>query len=150
MDRGIDQRKKAFVAGAFSQALEDDCFQQGLQSRLEALGRLLRERGFQVFSAHEREEWGRRLDLPARLAEIDLDELAKSDLLLAYVGGVQSVGTWIEIGVAISQAKRVIIVRDPAAPVVSSFFEGLSELGKLQIIVWTSDDVLAEGLSRLL
>src|SRR4029077_336799 len=151
MDREKSQKKRAFVAGPFSQALAGHSFHQGLQLRLETLGRVLREDGFQVFSSHEREDWGHELDKPAQLADIDLVELMRSDVLLVYVGDVPSIGIWIEIGVAVSLAKRVIVVTDPTAPaVVSSFFDGLVELGKLQRIEWASDDWLAKELDKLL
>ena len=134
---------KVFVAGPFSQARDESGTVKGeVRRRLASILGHLRVNGVEAFSAHEREEWGAAIDAPESLVAIDLSALRAASCLIAYLGSVPSLGTSIEIGVAIGLKKRVLILRDSETVVVSDFYQGLVAIGQLEERLWRDDKEL--------
>src|SRR5437870_4898650 len=76
----------------------------------------LRSAGHTVASAHEREDWGQRLDTPADALAADLDGLRAADLVIAYVGSPPSPGVQLEIGYSLALDRALLLFADRGVP----------------------------------
>lgn len=68
-----------------------------------------RSSGHNVFLAHEREEWGAKLDSPEKALKLDWEEIEKSDVVLAYIGNPPSPGVQMELGYASALRKPIVV-----------------------------------------
>lgn len=64
---------------------------------------------YEVFLAHYREEWGKKLMTPDVCTPLDFAEMEKTDLVLAFPGEPASGGVHIEIGWASAMKKKVVL-----------------------------------------
>lgn len=105
-----------------------------LQARLKRVHTHLATRGYQVVSAHEREEWGRRLDAPASALAWDLQAIDRCDVLVAFVGAPPSPGVQLEVGYAIATRTPIVAVAG-ADDVRPYLLEGLPAVVRSQVIL---------------
>lgn len=76
----------------------------------------LKAGGFHVFSAHEREDWGRNLFPPDRALRVDLEWLDRADALVAEIGDPPSPGVQFELGYFIARKKPILICSRTSEP----------------------------------
>jgi hypothetical protein len=81
-----------------------------LRSRIELIIDLLEKNSIKYFSSHLRENWGKVIISKRKIADRDFSELENSTHLIAYIGSDFSIGTWIEIGFAISRKIKILIL----------------------------------------
>lgn len=142
---------KVFVGGPFSLAVNPQRqFDSDIKHRVNFLIGVARNKGFRVFSSHEREGWGALTDAPERLARIDLHELAESSILLTYWGRIISIGSLLELGVAIDSGKKIVVVREPDVVIASDFYQGVVRLGLINEVIWTTSESVATAVGEFL
>ena len=127
------ENPKIFLAAPFTQYLKEGVFDPEVKTGLESIYNNLLEDGYQVFSAHTKEDWGKDLDAPPTALPRDLNELSDCDLLVAFIGSPASPGVQMEIGAAIILRKPIIylVERGKEAPYL---LNGLSVVTKSQLI----------------
>lgn len=109
---------KVFVAAPFTQTInpETGFVDSEYRLKLEPVLEALRSAGYEIFSAHDRENWGEALEDPATALRRDLNELSDADIVVAFVGSPPSPGVQMELGAAAIMGKPVIfLVEDGAA-----------------------------------
>lgn len=107
---------KVFLAAPFTQLLRDDVPGIGhYRSLLSQIIGLLEEAQIDVHSSHKREQWGAALDKPEIALRTDLDEIFRSDLLVAILGSPPSPGVQLEIGFAIALNKMILVLSKKGA-----------------------------------
>ncbi|MGE5282390.1 MAG: nucleoside 2-deoxyribosyltransferase [Chloroflexota bacterium] len=106
-----------FLAAPFTQTIDSTSKQVDNDYRqwLERVIRELERAGYEVISAHVREDWGNRLDSPATALKQDLNDLYRADAVVAHVGSPPSPGVQFELGVAASLEIPVVLVFDRTA-----------------------------------
>jgi len=134
---------KIFLATAFSSKV-DETGKVLLEFRkpVEQLLELLRKNN-QVFCAAEYEGWQYFNAAPEVGAKLDLEEVAKADVLLALLTEKVSAGVQIEIGYALGQGKQVIIATMPGVK-LSYFTQGVANLGLAKHVVYQDSADLAK------
>ena len=96
--------RRIFVAGPITGLIDKhtglvrESFKKDQLSLIE----FLRGDGHNVYSAHERESWGSKLDEPKTALKLDLEAIREADLLIARLGPVASPGVHVEIGFALA------------------------------------------------
>jgi nucleoside 2-deoxyribosyltransferase len=136
---------KIFLAAPFTQLLEPDGAGIGrFRAIIREVMTIIEEAGHSVVCAHEREEWGLRLDTPARALKLDLTEIEISDVLLAIVGSPPSPGVQLEIGFAIAkQRKMVVCVK--LGDFVPYLLRGIDSLPSVVLLEYSQEtDLLAK------
>lgn len=116
---GRNNKKKAtkiFVAAPFTGKLSDKkgCVSPGFKQELLSLYQSLRKQGYEVISAHEREQWGEKLMAAEVCTPLDLAGIRECDLLVVIPGNPPSGGVHIEIGYATAKRKPIIQIRQNA------------------------------------
>ena len=142
---------KIFFAAPFTGKINDEGVIEGeYKEWLLSLFVGLREEGYTVISAHEREKWGERLDKPSVAVVNDFHSIKESDILVAYIGSPPSYGVQMELGFAVAFGKPLIILRDKDV-VLPYLVPGLGELTVTFNIVMNEpmEDVLDVLLDRL-
>jgi nucleoside 2-deoxyribosyltransferase len=105
--------KRLFLAAPFTQLLQSTGPTAALGNYrhiLEGVIELFDANNIEVFSAHKREEWGEKLEQPAKALNYDLDEISRSDLVVAIIGAPPSPGVQLEIGYAIALKKPIVLL----------------------------------------
>lgn len=69
--------------------------------------------GHEIFSAHQRESWGERIDPPAAALAADVGGLRWCELVIAYIGRPASPGVQLELGVALALSRRMLLFIHP-------------------------------------
>jgi nucleoside 2-deoxyribosyltransferase len=124
---------RIFLAAPFTQYLEpgEGRIVPALCEALRAVAELLRARGFDVFLAHEREQWGGDVYAPERCTPLDWAELRRADVVVAFPR--KSGGVHVELGWASALSKPIVIVLEPAggdSPLVT----GLGMVTRVELI----------------
>ena len=100
---GRERGRNVFLAAPFTGRTD-----QGFRDMVDQTRDALREAGYSVFSAHEREAWGANLWGPAEALQADLEELDRADLLIALVDDRISGGVQLEIGAALKMDLSIL------------------------------------------
>ncbi len=108
---------RVFLAAPFTDRIEADTGRvpDSYRQWIESLATILRGLGHDVVCAHERENWGAKLDPPEVALRLDWEEIERCDLLVAYVGEPPSPGVQMEIGFASAYRKPVILLSNSRA-----------------------------------
>jgi len=130
-----------FLAVPYSAA----CGLNGAGSFHERVSELIRhfeQRGFSVYAAPREESWGR--DRPTRERGIvrDIAALAAASVFVAMFGGYYADGVLVEIGMALSMRKRVILLR-AANEGWPKYLDGLVAAGLAEAKEYVSEADLA-------
>ena len=104
--------KKIFLGGPFKSYVDHKTnkMHDAHIKRFHDLILFFEERGYEVHNAHQREDWGKNFWSPDDCTKLDYEEIAKSDVFIAFPGSPASPGTHIEIGWASALKKKVILL----------------------------------------
>jgi nucleoside 2-deoxyribosyltransferase len=101
---------KIFFAAPFTKIInEDGLVEPQFKFWINKIVHECRSFGHKVFLAHEREEWGAKLDPPEKALKLDWDEIEESDVILAYIGNPPSPGVQMELGYASALRKPIVV-----------------------------------------
>jgi hypothetical protein len=98
----------------------------------------LEKKGFSVYLAHRREEWGRKKYSLENIVWSDFESLKHSDLFIAPIDSTKSIGVPIEIGWASAMDKKIIIIFNSHH--LPFFVKGLSTICRDFKIITVSDE----------
>ena len=113
-----EMNKKVFVGGPISNLIKDNGFDEEFFSIHTRIINELSQLGFQVFSAHVVEEYGRNKIEPDNIiVERDLGWIDEADVCIFLFPSYQhqsirTDGTYIELGYATSRCSRIICFWD--------------------------------------
>lgn len=145
---------KAFLAAPFSNKYNKQKkeFDVSCKYLIMCIIELLEKEEFEVFSSHVIEEWGDKLAPPDEYLPRDIEELEKSDILIALIDE-NTPGVYVELGWGYLLRKRIIalIKTDMKIP---EFVSGILEVNKVDIIYFNSTNdlliKLSEGLTEII
>ena len=108
---------KLFVAAPITGLIDPTTneIHEGFRKQHTELLTVLENAGYDLFSAHTREAWGKNMYLPDQAIREDLDHLESSDLMVARIGSPASLGVHLEIGFAIAHHKPILVITDEGA-----------------------------------
>jgi nucleoside 2-deoxyribosyltransferase len=140
--------KRIFLAAPFTQLLQRESDSQNIgnyRAVLESIIELFDANNIEVFNAHKREAWGENLQPPAKALGYDLDEIARSDLLVMIIGSPPSPGVQLELGYAIALNKPIVLLskKDDFVPYL---VRGLAEAVTVKEIKYRREDEIADLL----
>lgn len=119
--------KRVFLAAPFTKHLKVDGFDKSAFNNITSLISLLRELGYSVFSAHEREAFGEILMTPETCTLLDFKEMNQCDIVIALITD-NSFGVSLELGWASALKKSIILYRKEGQPFSSPLIEGIGEI----------------------
>jgi len=104
--------KKVFIGGPFKSYVDPmtNVLKPLYKKQFLALIEFFEIRGCSIHNAHQRESWGENFWEPDDCTKLDYDEIAKSDIFIAFPGSPASPGTHIEIGWASALHKKIILL----------------------------------------
>jgi len=138
---GTELKAKVFISGPFTLALDGKGkFHEETASRLTAIIRIIEETGRKFFSSQIAEAWGDELEEPESLSKRDIEELREASHFIAYAGSVPSLGTWIEMGMAVIIGIPVLICMEKGIPFRSDFLKGLVDQNLIELAEWVSEE----------
>jgi nucleoside 2-deoxyribosyltransferase len=142
--------KRLFLAAPFTQLLQTSgqtATMGNYRRVLEGLIDLFDANNIEVFNAHKREEWGAKLEQPAKALSYDLDEISRSDLIVAIIGAPPSPGVQLEIGYAIALKKPIILLikNNEFVPYLA---RGLGIITPIKEIGYDNDDDILQLLKK--
>jgi nucleoside 2-deoxyribosyltransferase len=103
---------RLFLAGPFKALVDKSTgeMQVAERNRFEKLIETFELNGFEVYNAHRREGWGANFLTPEECTRLDLEEISRSDVFVAFPGNPASPGTHIEIGWASALGKPIVLL----------------------------------------
>ncbi|MEI2387368.1 nucleoside 2-deoxyribosyltransferase [Breoghania sp. JC706] len=104
--------------------------------------------GWEVHSAHRREQWGREFMTPDECTRIDYDEIAKCDRFIAYPGFPASPGTHVELGWASALQKDITLLLKRGVE-YAFLVRGLQTITRVRTLFY-DDAVEPKALEQLL
>ena len=141
---------KAFLAAPFSSKYDkkEKKFDVLLKDLIISIIKVLEKNGFEVFSSHMVEEWGSKLATPDEYLPRDIEELKKSDIMIALING-NTHGVYVELGWGHLFGKRTIalVKVDMEIP---EFIHGILEVNKTKIVRFNSNNELMAKLLKYL
>ncbi|MBZ0139952.1 MAG: nucleoside 2-deoxyribosyltransferase [Pseudorhodoplanes sp.] len=102
-----------FLAAPLTQLLNSKNGDQSIGSFSSVLAEIIdvfESRSLTVFNAHRRESWGRSLEAPDVALKKDLDEILRSDVVVAIIGSPPSPGVQLEIGYSLALNKPILLL----------------------------------------
>lgn len=102
---------KVFLSAGLSARLNNGVYDENHRQYLEELRRFLLKKNHKVFSAHCREQWGKKIMPPDLCTPLDYRGIRESDLVIAIVEKPISAGVCIELGWASALGKRILIIQ---------------------------------------
>jgi nucleoside 2-deoxyribosyltransferase len=139
---------KAFIAAPFRGKINPitNEVDESYKEFITDLIKWLEKKGVSVFSAHRREEWGRKKYSNENIVCTDYDALQHCDVFIAYVDNTKSIGVPIEIGWASAMDKKIIIISTNNCE-VPFFMKGLSAIcHDFYLLQFSNRDNLLEKL----
>jgi nucleoside 2-deoxyribosyltransferase len=138
---------EVFVAGPFWQAIDEKTGRVGssVMTELNSVMQFFEELGCVVHNAHRRESWGEKFLECHEYTPLDLEEIRKSDLLVAFPGVPASPGTHVELGWASALGKPIILLLERGAA-YAGLVEGLKYVALVEEVFFTSVDEILDGL----
>lgn len=125
--------RSVFLSAPFTQLLDGGGVPDRVRDRLNSIIDHLEAEGWSVANAHKREHWGAALDSPYTAVKADLKGVENAGTLVAILGSPPSPGVQLEIGFALAQAKRIVLIFDPR-DFVPYLIKGALELNSVQAI----------------
>jgi nucleoside 2-deoxyribosyltransferase len=152
---------RVFLAAPFTQVMGLTGLVEGdFKEYLLRVHGFLEDLGYEVISAHVREEWGEQLDSPAQAAALDFAGIDNSDALVALVGMAPSEGVPLEIGYAVGRGRPTVIVQAEneakAARPYSIYYllEGLPSVAHVRVGIVKhladTERAIKDGLDRVI
>jgi len=119
--------KKVFLAAPFTKHLKGGIFDRSELNKITSLISVLREIGYLVFSAHEREAFGEKLMTPETCTFLDFKEMNQCEIVIALITD-NSYGVSLELGWASALRKSIILYQDEGKPFSTPLIEGIGEI----------------------
>ena len=132
---------RVFLGGPIQFMIGDPVLMQRMRMAVLNLVETLRREGFEVFSAHLTEEFGKTTSewAPSSIAQRDFDWMQRCDVFVALLPRDQSGllartdGTHVELGWASALGKPIVIVYDPrVAEAYSQLVQGLPAIAEVK------------------
>jgi len=120
--------KKIFIGAPFTMYLKDNTFRKKPKIMICKIIEIIKELKVEMYSAHLNENWGTIKISPQQIVNNDLNNLKKCTHFICYLINIKSIGTLIELGVAISLKKEILLISKPEIYQKSDFVAGLTEL----------------------
>lgn len=102
-------------------------------SEIKKVYKLLEKSGYTVFSAHERESYGKKLMSPSECTYLDYIEMEKTDVVIALISE-DSFGVSLELGWASALNKKIILYSTPDKSFSSPLIEGLKVISDVEVV----------------
>jgi S-adenosylmethionine decarboxylase proenzyme len=116
--------KRIFLAAPFTKYIKKNGFDNSAYVQITSIISLLRELGYSVFSAHEREAFGDKLMTPEICTKLDFKEMNQCDLVVAMIDE-SSYGVSLELGWASALHKPIILFQKEGQQFSSPLIEGI-------------------------
>jgi nucleoside 2-deoxyribosyltransferase len=141
---------KVFLAAPFSNKYNKQKkeFDASCKYLIMCIIELLEKEGFEVFSSHVLEEWGNKLAPPDEYLPRDIEELKKSDIMIALIDE-NTPGVYVELGWGYLFRKRMIVLTK-ADMNIPEFIGGILEVNKVDLIYFNSNSDLLIKFSECL
>lgn len=112
LDARGKKSKKAMVIAPFTADIDGktSTLISEKQELLEGIIRRLEQRGYDVFSAHRREAWGKSVMPAHECTPLDYSGVRDADLVVAIPGDPASGGTHIEMGWSTAHGRELIVL----------------------------------------
>jgi hypothetical protein len=140
----------AFLAAPFSSKFDPMTNRHDVKLRktLENIQEILKNNGYEVRSAHVREDWGSKLMRPDDFVPIVFSWINESDLVIAYIDGTSS-AIYTEIGWA-SFSNKTILILHKEGTYLSPLVKGLNAIhsSSVEILSFKNDKDLNENLEN--
>lgn len=135
---------KIFIAAPFTNEIDVNTgkVSDEYRSKLETLIKPLRNKGFDVFLALEREGWGEGVMPPHICTVLDFKEMQEADLVIAILGNPLSHGVHVELGWASAMSKSCIILHCDGTTTTPLVY-GLEHLGLK--VIHENIDIFMQG-----
>lgn len=121
------RKNRVFLAAPFTSYLKDGMFDNDKFKEINFLISFLRNNGFSVFSAHEREKFGQNLLSPEECTELDFQEMNQCDIVVALIDN-KSFGVSLELGWASALKKPLILYKGEEHNYSTPLIAGISQL----------------------
>jgi S-adenosylmethionine/arginine decarboxylase-like enzyme/nucleoside 2-deoxyribosyltransferase len=118
---------RIFLAAPFSNYLHKNKFNPHAFEQITYFKKMLRQKGYNVFSAHEREDFGNKLMPPDTCTSLDFEEMSQCDVMVAIMSD-DSYGVCVEIGWASALNKPIILVKPKHRQYPSPLIEGIGQV----------------------
>lgn len=105
----------------------------------------LRYHGYDVFCAHEREDWGQSLYSPEDALQLDLQGLKESNVVVAFLGDPPSPGVQMELGAALVWRKPIVILAQESAE-IPYLVNGISSIVSTHLIRYKTIDTVVDHI----
>lgn len=141
---------KAFLAAPFSSKYDkkEKKFDVLFKDLIIGIIELLEKRGFKVFSSHVVEEWGNKLASPDKYLPRDIEELKKSDIVIALIDE-NTTGVYVELGWGLLLRKKMVALVK-ADMKIPEFIDGILRANKIRIVRFDFKTELMAKLSKCL
>ena len=139
--------KNVFLAAPFSGKIDEQTgrIPADYRSWLEKIIRHLQSARYEVYSCHDSEDWGAKLEEPFRAVKKDYERLRASGVVVAYLETPVSFGVCIELGIALAWSKKIILLAKDSCK-IPFFAEGLHVLSDVHVIHYKDDEELLDRL----
>jgi len=140
---------RIFVAAPFTGSIQKETrrLPDDYRQWLAKIIRELRASGHEVLCAHEREQWGEKLDSPETAIHLDWEAIRKSDVLLAYLGNPPSPGVQMELGYASALQKTIIVASEKHSD-VPYLVRGLTRITNTIFVQFEDPSGLSHGIAQ--
>lgn len=145
------EKMKIFLGAPFYDFMDhrENVMQGDKRSLIRILIETVRHKGFELYNAHEREEWGKDWYGPEQCTPLDYEAISRSDIFMAMPGNPPSGGVHIELGWASAQGKPIILLLE-AGKYYSNLVHGLPTITPVKIVYYGNPEELLEKVDVLL
>lgn len=136
---------RVFLGGPFKALVDESGTMRAEErARYEALISGLEGAGCHVDNAHRRESWGAAFLSPEECTRRDFEEIAASDVVVAFPGSPPSPGTHVEIGWASALGKPLVLLLEQDTAAYAFLIQGLHTVAAVCIIEVAAGEVPTE------
>jgi nucleoside 2-deoxyribosyltransferase len=149
-ENAITMIKKIFIGGPFKAYVnpQTNKMEEKYKKKFLNLIQFFQDRGYETHNAHQRELWGENFWEPEECTKYDYEEIASSDVFLAFPGSPASPGTHIEIGWACVLKKKIILLMQEGS-YYAHLVKGLHTVGDVHYIYYREIGDYMEELDKL-
>ncbi|WJV53691.1 nucleoside 2-deoxyribosyltransferase [Pectobacteriaceae bacterium CE90] len=108
--------------------------------------------GWNVHSAHRRENWGKDFMTPDACTKKDYEEISRCDCFVAFPGSPVSPGTHIELGWASALGKPIIMLLE-TQKTYAYLVQGLNQITRVEYIEYENNsinpEIIEQAIKRL-
>lgn len=127
------RENRIFLSAPFTPYLNEGIFDKKAFNQISFLITLFKKHGFSVFSAHEREGYGKHLMGPSECTLSDFKEMTQCDIVVALIDD-NSYGVSLELGWASALRKPIILYKEGIQNFATPLIEGIGELTDSKVV----------------